>query len=58
MRANALIYFIVALSLSVGRSKVKWGKMGGMHLSPFKRFLNPVPFKRKAKKIRCRTKMR
>ncbi|KAK4263309.1 hypothetical protein QN277_028741 [Acacia crassicarpa] len=41
-----------------GRSRVKRGTTGGMHLSPFKRLLNPMPFKKKPQKIRCRTKMR
>ncbi|KAI9071538.1 hypothetical protein K1719_046517 [Acacia pycnantha] len=41
-----------------GRSRVKRGTTSGMHLSPFKRLMNPMPFKKKPQKIRCSTKMR
>ncbi|XP_054800047.1 protein GAMETOPHYTE DEFECTIVE 1 [Prosopis cineraria] len=41
-----------------GRSRVKRGTTSGMHLSPFKRLLNPMPFKKKAQKIKTKTKMK
>ncbi|XP_028757085.1 uncharacterized protein LOC114716268 isoform X2 [Neltuma alba] len=40
------------------KSRVKRGTTGGMHLSPFKRLSNPMPFKKKAQRITSRTRMR